>query len=65
LGVDSSRRGRGLGKDVGGRTWCKYCVHMYVNGKLRSVETMPGVGGGRIKENNWGDDFKYDIFDQL
>jgi hypothetical protein len=26
--------------------WCKYCVHMYVNGKIVSVETIPGMGGG-------------------
>jgi hypothetical protein len=26
--------------------WCKYWVHMYVNGKMISVETMPGMGEG-------------------
>jgi hypothetical protein len=31
-----------------------YCVHMYENGKMRPVETIPGVGGGRIKENGGG-----------
>jgi hypothetical protein len=25
-------------------TRCKYCVHMYVNGKMRPVETVPGMG---------------------
>jgi hypothetical protein len=25
---------------------------MYENGKLRPVETNPGIGGGRIKEND-------------
>jgi hypothetical protein len=24
----------------------KYCVHMYANGKMRSIETIPGMGGG-------------------
>jgi hypothetical protein len=24
--------------------WCKYCVQMYVNGKMIPVETIPGVG---------------------
>jgi hypothetical protein len=24
----------------------KYCVHMYVNGKMRPVETIPGTGEG-------------------
>jgi uncharacterized protein with ACT and thioredoxin-like domain len=37
----------------GGRRWgngergwicCKYSVHMYVNGKMISVETIPGMG---------------------
>jgi hypothetical protein len=27
---------------------------MYVNGKIRSVETLPGMGGGGIKENDGG-----------
>jgi hypothetical protein len=26
--------------------WCKYCVHMFVNGKMRPIETIPGMGGG-------------------
>jgi hypothetical protein len=34
---------------------------MYVNGKTVSVETIPGVGGGRIKENGGGGEFKFDI----
>jgi hypothetical protein len=38
-------RGRRCGKGVGGWIWCKYCAHMYVNGKMMSVETIPGVGG--------------------
>jgi hypothetical protein len=25
---------------------------MYINGKMRSVETMPGMEGGGIKEND-------------
>jgi hypothetical protein len=36
---------------------------MYVNGKIRSVETGLGIGRmGRIQENGGGGDFKYDIF---
>jgi hypothetical protein len=27
--------------------WCKYCVHMYVNGKMRPVETIPGIMGDK------------------
>jgi hypothetical protein len=38
---------------------------MYVNAKLIPVETIPGMGGGRIKEGEEGDEFKYDIFDIL
>jgi hypothetical protein len=37
---------------------------MYVSGKMRPVETIPGMGEGRIK-NGGGGDFKYDIFDIL
>jgi hypothetical protein len=38
---------------------------VYVNGKMRPVETMPGMGGEGIKENDGGNNFKYDIFDVL
>jgi hypothetical protein len=40
---------------------CKYCVHMYINEKMIPVETILGMTGGGIKENGWGDEFKYDI----
>jgi hypothetical protein len=29
------------------------------------VKIIPGMGGGRIKENGRGDEFKYDMFDML
>jgi hypothetical protein len=57
--------GRRLGKGVRGRIWCKYCVHMYVNGKITPIETIPGMGEGKIKKNGGGGEFKYDIFDIL
>jgi hypothetical protein len=38
---------------------------MYVNGKLRPIETTPGIGGEKIKESNGGDEIKYDLFDIL
>jgi hypothetical protein len=38
---------------------------MYVNGKMRPVGTIPGMGGGKIKENNGEGEFHYDIFDIL
>jgi hypothetical protein len=38
---------------------------MDANAKMRAVETIPRMGGGRIKENGGEDEFKYDIFDLL
>jgi hypothetical protein len=29
--------GNGEGEGI----WCKYCVHMYENGKMRPVEIIP------------------------
>jgi hypothetical protein len=37
----------------------KYSVHMYENGKMTPVETIPGIGGGEIRENDGGSDFSY------
>jgi hypothetical protein len=34
---------------------------MYVNGKLRPVETTPGMEEGGVKEDDWGSEFNYDI----
>jgi hypothetical protein len=33
---------------------------MYIKGTMRPVETIPGMGGGGIKENGDGE-FNYDI----
>jgi hypothetical protein len=38
---------------------------MYVNAKIIPVETVPGIGGGGMKERSGGNKFKYDIFDAL
>jgi hypothetical protein len=38
---------------------------MYVSGKMRPAETIPGMGGGGIKENDGEGEFKYDIFGLL
>jgi hypothetical protein len=54
---------KGWGKGDGGRIWCKYCVYMHVNGKMVPVENIPGWG--RVKENDGGVEFNYDIFDTL
>jgi hypothetical protein len=34
---------------------------MYENGKMRPAETIPGIGEGRIKENDEGNEFNCDI----
>jgi hypothetical protein len=34
---------------------------MYVNGKIRPVETTPGMRG-EVNENDEGSEFNYDIF---
>jgi hypothetical protein len=39
----------------------KYYVHMYENGKMRPVDIILGMGGGKIKENDGGGEFNYDI----
>jgi hypothetical protein len=41
--------------------WWKYYVFMSENRKMRPVEIIPGRGGGRIKENDRGSEFNYDI----
>jgi hypothetical protein len=38
---------------------------MYISEKMISVETIPGVGEGGMKENGRGGEFKYDTFDTL
>jgi hypothetical protein len=38
----------------------EYYILMYENGKMRPVETVPGIGGSRIKENDRSE-FNYDI----
>jgi hypothetical protein len=38
---------RWWGEGVGGWIWYKYCVHMYVNIKRKSVETILGMGEGK------------------
>jgi hypothetical protein len=38
--------GRRWENDEGGQIWYKNCMHMYVNGKMVSVEIMPGMEEG-------------------
>jgi hypothetical protein len=34
---------------------------MYANGKMRLIETIPGMGAKEIKENDGGGEFNYNI----
>jgi hypothetical protein len=38
---------------------------MYVNGKIRPIETIPGIRRVEIKENDGECEFNYNIFDTL
>jgi hypothetical protein len=38
---------------------------MYVNAKVIPVKTILGIGGGGIKKNGGGSEFKYDIVNIL
>jgi hypothetical protein len=53
--------GRNIRKGCGKVNMVEYYVLMYENGKMRPVETLPGMGGGRIKENDGGGEFNCDI----
>jgi hypothetical protein len=39
----------------------EYSVLMYENGKMRPVDTTPGMGERGIKENDGGGEFNHDI----
>jgi hypothetical protein len=54
-----------VGKECRRGIWYKFFAPMYVNGKMRPLETTPGIGGGKIKKNEGGSEFKYNIFDIL
>jgi hypothetical protein len=38
---------------------------VHKNGKMRPAESIPGVGGGGIKEDDGGGEFNYDILQGL
>jgi hypothetical protein len=46
-------------KGMGGLIWCKYCVYMHTNGKMRSIETISRLGGGENKGDVGEGKFKY------
>jgi hypothetical protein len=60
-GVGTSGRREVVAK--GGKRVNTVQKHMYVNAKIISVETIPGMGG--IKKSSGGGKFKNDIFDTL
>jgi hypothetical protein len=39
------------------------CVHIYVSGKMVSVETISGRWGRRGEEEWWRGEFKHDMLD--
>jgi hypothetical protein len=41
--------------------WWEYYVLLYENGKIRPVETVPGMKGGGIKEIDGRGECNYDI----
>jgi hypothetical protein len=56
--------GENVGKGCRRVNMLQYCVHMYVNGKMRLIGTLPRMGKGD-KENDREGEFKYNIFDIL
>jgi hypothetical protein len=38
---------------------------MYVNGKMRPAEIIPGMGEGSMKKTDGGGEFNYDILQEL
>jgi hypothetical protein len=47
-GEVAEKRGRKMNR-------CKKCVHVCINAKMRTVQTIPGMGGrGEIKERGGG-----------
>jgi hypothetical protein len=39
----------------------EYYILVYENGKMRPAETIPGMEGEKITENDGGSEFNYDI----
>jgi hypothetical protein len=53
--------GEDIRKGCGRVNMVEYYTLMNENGKLRPVETIPGLGEGGVKESDGGDEFNYDI----
>jgi hypothetical protein len=52
--------GEDIRKGCGRVSMVEYYTLMNENGKLRPVETIPGLGEGGVKESDGGDEFNYD-----
>jgi hypothetical protein len=45
------------------KTSLRICyLYTHVSGKMRPVESIPGVGGGKIKETDGGGESNYDTW---
>jgi hypothetical protein len=42
-----------LGKGHKRVIWCKKCIHMYVNAKIKPVKTTSGIGAGGVGDEEW------------
>jgi hypothetical protein len=51
--VGTNGRGEKVENGVGWWIECKYCVHMYVNGKVIPAKAIPGMVGRGIKDSVW------------
>jgi hypothetical protein len=65
LKTHNIKRAGGVAQGVGPEFEPQYCkknirLIMYEDGKMRHVDTIPGMREGRIKENDGGGEFKYD-----
>jgi hypothetical protein len=60
VGVGASGSREEVGKGHGRVNTVHICAQMCVNGKMRPVETVPGMGRGEKKENGRRIEFKYD-----
>jgi hypothetical protein len=49
-------------KGVGRQIWRKHYALMYENGKMRPVETIPGMEEGRGNGEQWMGEFNYDMW---
>jgi hypothetical protein len=54
--------GEDIRKGHRGVNMWKYYMHMYEDGRMTPVETIPGTGGGGIKKNDRGGEFNSEIY---